>query len=76
MTTANRTPALPTGRGKLIEGFDYRTDKKRELTRAQWRDELRKIVEDGGRRRVDAGETFATGRDGVLAFEVYENIPL
>lgn len=63
-------------RGQLIDGFDYRTGQAVQKSRADWRDALAQVVNAGGRRRVDGGETFAHGKDGLLLFEVYAVVPV
>lgn len=62
----------------MIEGFDYRigtSGKKVEFRRAEWQDMIDDVVQAGGRRRVEQGETFAS-LHGVLQFEVYAIIPV
>lgn len=62
-------------RGAQIPGFDYRLQRPVAMTRRAWLDQLRAVLKAGGRRRVDAGETFAHGRDALLVFEVYAVLP-
>jgi hypothetical protein len=57
-----------------IQGFDYRTQQVRSLPASEWRDELQAVIRKGGRRRVEAGETFATIPGLGIQFEVYANI--
>lgn len=66
-------PEQPLPRGKL-GGFDYRVHLPAQLTRTQWREEIARALAAGGRRRVEAGETFIHDKDGTLLFEVYYNI--
>lgn len=61
---------------RTIPGFDYRTGKPVERTRAEWRDELAAAVRNGGRRRHEAGETFIHGPDARIVAEIYGNVAL
>lgn len=58
----------------IIDGFDYTTGKAVQLTRAQWRDKIRAVIETGGRRRVDHGETFLHGKNARITAEIYANL--
>ena len=60
---------------KLIPGFDYRTGQPAEYTRAEWRKELRAVIDGGGFRTTHEGETFAHNRAGRIVFEVYAVLP-
>jgi len=61
---------------KVLVGFDYRQQKQLGLTRADWREELRKVVAAGGRRRHEHGETFGHKANGLIEFEIYDNVSL
>lgn len=56
---------------KKMKGFDYRSDTKPELTINEWREELRRVILNGGWRRHEKGETFAHDNNGRIVFEVY-----
>lgn len=58
-----------------IQGFDYVTMTKLAHPRERWRELLDNVISNGGRRRVEKGETFAHDARGQLLFEVYANIP-
>lgn len=64
---------------RAIPGFDYRTGQRVEHPRAWWREAVRNMVNIGGWRRVEDGETFVYLRnrwgEPELLFEVYANIP-
>lgn len=60
---------------RVIPGFDYRTQKPAQRTRAEWREDLRAVIKAGGQRRAENGETFAHGKDGLIVFEVYAILP-
>lgn len=57
-----------------INGFDYKTGKATAETLSEWRSRMAPILKDGGKRRVEKGETFVHDRNGVMVFEVYANI--
>ena len=59
----------------LIEGFDYTTHQRVELTRQQWQAQIATAVAAGGRRRVEGGETFIHGAGARIIAEAYANIP-
>lgn len=58
-----------------MKGFNYATQAAFDLSVAQLREELQGIVDNGGFRRVENGETFAHGSDGVIIWEAYGNVP-
>lgn len=58
----------------LLQGFDYRTGRARELSVREWRQEIALI--EGARRRVENGETFIHGAGGLLALEIYARVTL
>lgn len=60
---------------KLIEGFDYRTDRPVSMTRKEWRALVRAYIAKGGRRKIVEGETFLIPRVGQIEVEIYANIP-
>lgn len=62
-------------RNKYLPGFDYRAGTAVTLTRGEWRERLGRCVASGGFRRVEHGETFGHGADGLVVFEVYANLP-
>lgn len=57
-----------------MKGHDYRVDKTLEQTPRQWAKEGATLLANGGRRRVEQGETFFHGADGRIAIEVYGNV--
>jgi hypothetical protein len=59
-----------------LKGFSYVTHQPMSLTLTQWRGMLSELVAAGGRRRVENGETFGHGKDGLIQFEVYGNVAL
>ena len=59
---------------RLVAGFDYKFGKPLSHTMPEWRVRLRDVVKAGGFRRVENGETFAHGKDGLLLFEVYARV--
>lgn len=59
-----------------MKGFHYVLQKEMDLPPKEWRTMLQDIVQKGGRRRNEAGETFAHGADSLLVFEVYGTIQL
>lgn len=64
------------GQKKVMQGFDYRMQRQVERSRAEWRDELKKVVAHGGRRRHEHGETFGHSAKGLIEFEIYDNVSL
>jgi hypothetical protein len=64
------------GSKKVLSGFDYRLQKQVERSRSEWREELKKVVSAGGRRRHEHGETYGHGPKGLIAFEIYDNVCL
>lgn len=64
------------GQKKVLHGFDYRLQKQVERSRNEWREELRREVSAGGRRRVEDGETFGHNSRGLIDFEIYGNVNL
>jgi len=62
------------GRAHTLLGFDYRLGRSVERARAEWRELLRTTIAAGGRRRVEAGETFIHGADGKIVAEIYSNV--
>lgn len=62
---------------KLIPGFDYLKGQPVSYTKSEWLGLIKPIIDDGGRRRVENGETFIhTKRDGILLWEIYDNIQI
>lgn len=60
---------------KLIPGFDYLKGEPVSYTKTQWLELVKPIIDNGGRRRVEVGETFIhTKRDGILLWEIYDNL--
>ena len=59
---------------KAIKGFDYVANRPAELTLVQWRERLSKLIEKGGFRRVEAGETFGHNKAGIIEFEIYATV--
>ena len=57
-----------------MKGFDYTTGKELELCIRDWRLKLTNLIEKGGYRRFEKGETFAHSSNGGVVFEVYGNI--
>jgi len=55
-------------------GFDYTLDRSVERTRGEWRSLMSKVKANGGRRRVDQGETFIHDANGKIVFEIYSNV--
>jgi hypothetical protein len=63
---------------KLIEGALYDPNHRPvKLTRKEWQDRIAKAIAEGGRRRVEDGETFihAPAPNPVITAEIYANIP-
>lgn len=58
----------------MIDGFDYRLGVPVSKDRHEWRETLRKLIADGGRRRVSDGETFGHDKQGKIQFEIYANV--
>lgn len=67
---------MPRTSKKLISGFDYQNGCAVEFTKSEWVITIEKAIMHGGFRRVENGETFLHGKDGLLICEVYENIGL
>lgn len=59
-----------------IKGFDYTTQQAVARSRKDWAILFEQVIQAGGRRRVDHGETFAHDESGRLLFEVYANIQM
>ena len=59
-----------------ILGFDYVLGKPVERTNREWRELLRQLVAQGGRRRHEHGETYGHGRDSLIRFEIYGKVQL
>lgn len=59
-----------------MKGFNYTTSAEFDLPVSQLREELQGIVDNGGFRRVENGETFAHGRDGLIIWEAYGNVTI
>lgn len=59
-----------------MKGFNYTTGAEFDLPVAQLREELQSIVDAGGYRLVENGETFAKGKDGRIIWEAYGNVTL
>lgn len=59
---------------KQIEGFDYRVQQPSKRPTQEWKAHLREVIEAGGRRRVENGETFAHDAKGVIVFEIYGRV--
>lgn len=57
-----------------MKGFNYTTQADFDLPVAKLREELQEIVDNGGFRRVENGETFAHGKDGRIIWEAYGNV--
>ena len=64
------------GQKSVLPGFDYRSNRPSEKSRQEWRGELRELVAKGGRRRVAHGETLGPGPDGLIRFEIYDNVSI
>ena len=60
---------------KLIPGFTYTpTRREAEWTREEWQKRIAAALADGGFRRVEHGETFIHGADGLIQAEIYANV--
>lgn len=59
-----------------MKGFNYTTQAEFDLSVNVLREELQSICDNGGFRRVENGETFAHGRDGLIIWEAYGNVTL
>lgn len=59
-----------------IKGFDYTSQQTIAHTRKDWAILFEQVVQAGGKRRAEHGETFAHDEHGRLLFEVYANIHL
>ncbi len=57
-----------------MNGFNYTTQAEFDLPVAVLREELQGIVDNGRYRRVENGETFAHGSDGLIIWEAYGNV--
>ena len=62
-------------RGAPIPGHCYETHADVSWTRAEWQDRMRRVIQAGGRRRVENGETFIHIHGGKLNSEIYANVP-
>lgn len=60
---------------RAILGFDYVLGKPVQRTRAEWQALMATAIKEGGRRRVESGETFIHGPDARIRAEVYANVP-
>lgn len=60
---------------KLLEGYDYTTGQPVSLTRQEWQARIATAIADGGRRRVEDGETFIHGPNARIVAEAYANVP-
>lgn len=65
---------MPRISKKLIPGFDYSKGKQVEFTKVDWVNLIEKIIIHGGFRRVENGETFLHGKDGIMICEIYQNV--
>lgn len=59
---------------KKIDGFDYLAGTSVRLTTTQVKQIIRVIVEAGGFRRVENGETFLHDKSGKIVYEFYSNV--
>lgn len=55
-----------------ILGFDYRTQRERVLTRAEWRAEVQAVIDAGGYVQGYRGERLVYGPDTRIRFEIYD----
>lgn len=44
-------------------------------TRSEWQEIIAEEIKAGGSRRVEYGETFIHGKNGILRHEIYANVP-
>jgi hypothetical protein len=61
-------------RGHNIQGFDYRKGHTVAMPINDWRQVLREVMQQGGSRRVESGETFIKNKAGELVAEAYQVI--
>lgn len=59
-----------------MKGFDYRSGQSVTRSADEWRADLATIINEGGRRRVENGETFAHDANGIIVWEAYGNVRL
>jgi hypothetical protein len=59
-----------------MKGFNYDTAQEFDLPVETLRADLQRIVDNGGRRRVENGETYAHGKDRKIIWEAYGNVTL
>ena len=57
-----------------MRGHDYRAHVDFDKPVQVLRNEAQEILAAGGFRRVENGETFIHSSDGIIAFEVYDNL--
>jgi hypothetical protein len=57
-----------------VKGFCYITGQELDLAPAYWRVRIEELLERGGRRRIEHGETFGHDRAGRIVFEVYGRV--
>jgi hypothetical protein len=62
---------LMTPRRTTIGGFDYHEGKPVERTRQEWREQLQRIVAQGGFTRVEHGETYGHRKGARIEVEIY-----
>jgi len=58
-----------------VKGFDYRTGQGLDLPVRDLASQLQAVVDAGGYRRVEHGETFAHDVRGSLLWEAYGIVP-
>lgn len=59
-----------------MKGFNYDSAQEFDLPVGVLRADLQRIIAEGGRRRVEDGETYAHGKDGLIIWEAYGNVSL
>ena len=61
---------------KVIYGADYAPTWARVVrTRGEWQEIIADVTKNGGRRRVEHGETFLHDSKGKMIHEIYANVP-
>lgn len=58
-----------------MKGFNYTTQAPFDLAVAVLKEELQVVIDGGGFRRVEDGETFAHDSHGRIIWEAYGNVP-
>ena len=60
---------------RIIEGYDYKQHEAVARTAEEWQTLMAEAIKAGGRRRVEAGETYIHSPGGHIVAEIYANVP-